>query len=117
MKTSPPDSMSPSIAGRLISIIIILLLLAGAALAIYLFAMALAPSSRGYEGLFYLFGSILAGGSVIWSFITWLVYRSMRASGRRRAVGAALLFLFFPLILLVYTTIFDWLEQLFRGGY
>lgn len=112
MKTSPPDSMSPSIAGRLISIIIILLLLAGAALAIYLFAMASAPSSRGYEALFYFFGSILVGGTVVWSFITWLVYRSMRASGRRKPIGTALLFLFLPLILLVTTMVFGWLAKL-----
>jgi hypothetical protein len=95
-----------------------LIFLAGSALAIYLFAMTFAPSSRGYggpggwgSGILYFMGSVLVGGTVIWSFITWLAYRSMQAKGRRRPIGDALLIFFLPLIMLIATMIFGLLAQ------
>ncbi|WP_236200356.1 hypothetical protein [Pseudomonas pseudonitroreducens] len=81
MEKLPTDSTPPTTVRRSTSIIVTLLLLAGTALTIYLIAMAFVPGNRGYGGLLYLFGSVLAGGAVIWSFITWLAYRQCELRG------------------------------------
>ncbi|WP_447748412.1 hypothetical protein [Pseudomonas nicosulfuronedens] len=122
MELLPPDSTPRITVRRPMPIAIKLILLAGSALAIYLFAMTFAPSSRGYggpggwgSGILYFMGSIMVGGTVIWSLITWLAYRSMQAKGRSRPIGEALLIFFLPVIMLVATMIFGFLAQIMRG--
>jgi len=119
MKHQSSNSPQPTTEPRSTPVVIKFILLAGCALAIYLFAKAMAfePRGREYDGIFYLFASILVGAMVIWSFITWLAYRSMRASGRRKPARAALWILFLPLILLIASMGASWIGSIFSGGY
>lgn len=93
------------------------LFLVSTALTVCLFAMVFAPSSRGYGGpggwgnaLFYLIGAVLLAGFIFWSFLTWLIYRSLHDRTRGQRVGITLLLFLLPPVLLASNMGMDWLK-------
>ncbi|WP_028452626.1 hypothetical protein [Chitinilyticum aquatile] len=120
MKLIPPDSTAattPALPLPGMPPLLKKLFLAGTALTVFLFAMVFAPGSRGYggpggwgEGILYLIGAALSAGIVIWSFICWLVYRSLHTQGRGKRIGITLLFFLLPPILLAGSIGWDWLK-------
>src|SRR5574343_311698 len=117
--SNPPQSATSPSKPPAMPLWLKVLFFLGVALCGFLVAMMFAPSSRGYggpggigTGLLYFIGIILLGGFLIWSYFTWLIYRSLHDRTRAQRFGLTLLFFVLPLILFGAEMSIDWLKEI-----
>lgn len=87
-----------------------IMLFIGTVFSIFLFVMVFESGIQGHgsrwrsgDVLFYALGGVLLAGLTFWSFLTWLIYRSLRDKNEGLRISFTVIFFLFPLIWLFLT--------------